>query len=620
MLDISTLVLKEQDLTETITFALSPDAIDFEEESSAEEQFSLDELNRIDLEEILGEGGMGVVFSGQQHYPQRKVAIKLLKGERISLQLRLMQEAMITGRLEHPNIPPVYQIRKNQENKPEVVFRKIEGHTFREQLDNDRSKENGLLEGIRILIQVCHAVEYAHSIGILHRDIKPENIMLGKFNQVYLMDWGIAVDLKGLEQAEKGFVGTPAYMAPEMLLGDPVQLSETTDIYLLGATLHKILTGKRRNIGDSVKEIVGFLQNCESFLYAEDLPEILTNLCNQSCSKDSETRPTSVRIFREKLEEFLYYRGALELVERGKQKLRQYQKLVQTGSGSLTLDENLEYDDIFLHKTSEKAKNLFEQALELWPESQKAKDGLDAIVALMIERAIDTNEFKRAEILHTEFHAKDTRPDLEKEIASAKEQWKQERKQVAFMQKKYEDIDPSVTTAPRILLRSIFLFSVLTSLIVFGSWQILGGFTFSSGERALLVLFPVLTVWGGIGVLYSGLKVNEFGKQAVLVIFLLTFGITANLGLGWFLEVSPRVSDVLSCLILAIILMTSAPAIRRGAFLGKILFVLTLMGAFFLEFSHYFFYLGALLIAGEIFTGWEKEEPDPSEDKNIFSA
>ena len=109
---------------------------------------------------------------------------------------------------------------------------------------------------LNVLRQVCNGLEYAHSKGVIHRDIKPENIMVGSFGEVYILDWGIAVSNFDLLSFPMHLLGRQSYIAPEMLSGNPRDVDARTDVYLLGTTLHHILTGEVRHTGDSIRAVL----------------------------------------------------------------------------------------------------------------------------------------------------------------------------------------------------------------------------------------------------------------------------------------------------------------------------------------------------------------------------
>jgi serine/threonine protein kinase len=206
------------------------------------------------LGKTLGEGGMGLVRAATQRSLGRQVAVKTLKPDAKNDQatLRLLREAWVTGSLEHPNIVPVYDLGLGEDGAPVIVLKLIEGSPWSDVARAPADHAEDLLEkNLRIFLQVCNAVALAHSRGVIHRDLKLENVMVGRFGEVYLVDWGIAVSLRPdptgrlpLASEAKEMAGTPAYMAPEML-GSGV-LTERTDVYLLGAILHELLVVTRR--------------------------------------------------------------------------------------------------------------------------------------------------------------------------------------------------------------------------------------------------------------------------------------------------------------------------------------------------------------------------------------
>jgi serine/threonine protein kinase len=212
------------------------------------------------MHEAIGQGGMGVVYRAEQTSLGRDVAVKTLLPERIDGEsiAKLVREAWLLGRMEHPNIVPVHLLRLDERGQPMIVMKRVEGRVWRELI-----REQPLEAALRILVQVCNAVHFAHSRGVLHRDIKPANVMVGTFGEVYLLDWGVAVSLRedprGLlphvGQTE-GLAGTPIYMAPEMLDGEPASLGVHTDVYLLGATLHHVLAGDAPHRAFSQSEVL----------------------------------------------------------------------------------------------------------------------------------------------------------------------------------------------------------------------------------------------------------------------------------------------------------------------------------------------------------------------------
>jgi serine/threonine-protein kinase len=208
-------------------------------------------------QEVIGRGGMSVVIRAHDVSLERDVAIKLLPPESspsVADVARLAREARITARLDHPAIIPVYEFAVDPRGVAFFSMKLVDGETLEEMLrwaGPSRLEPNFLFELLDVFDKVCDAVDFAHSRGVLHLDLKPANVMIADFGQVYVADWGVArpTVLHLLEGAEpvsdrRGLiVGTPHYMAPEQLHGHD-DLDERTDVFLLGAMLHQILTGE----------------------------------------------------------------------------------------------------------------------------------------------------------------------------------------------------------------------------------------------------------------------------------------------------------------------------------------------------------------------------------------
>jgi serine/threonine protein kinase len=215
--------------------------------------------------EALGEGGMGKVVKAQDLGLEREVAIKRLRvevGDPENAQ-RFLLEAKATGQLEHPNIPPVYELGKDEEGRPYFALKLVRGRSLQQLIAGLKSGDARLHDEfpfilrLQIFQKVCEAVAYAHERGIIHRDIKPDNVMVGELGEVFLMDWGLAKDQQSSagDATQAGiFMGTPMYAAPEQIAGE--KASPLWDVYSLGATLYEWLSLKPPHSGDSVREIL----------------------------------------------------------------------------------------------------------------------------------------------------------------------------------------------------------------------------------------------------------------------------------------------------------------------------------------------------------------------------
>ena len=143
-----------------------------------------------ELLELLGEGGMGVVYTARQASIDRTVAVKMLKphlSRSRDLQQKFLSEAVVTGDLDHPNIVPMYDLGKNEAGDLFYAMKRVEGTPWSKAIGERSQQEN-----VEILLKVCDAVAFAHARGVVHRDLKPENVMLGEFGEVLVMDWGLA--------------------------------------------------------------------------------------------------------------------------------------------------------------------------------------------------------------------------------------------------------------------------------------------------------------------------------------------------------------------------------------------------------------------------------------------
>lgn len=206
------------------------------------------------VHDTLGQGAAGEVCAAYQQSLLRSVALKRLRRDVTQVDPgALVVEARVLGRLEHPNVVPVYALGTDGDGRPAFVMKRVEGVSWRD-LIRDPTAHEDLLGGrspleahVDILRQLCGALARAHSQGILHLDVKPDNVMIGAFGEVYLVDWGVAAArrpgaLEGLAPSGGRIVGTPAYLAPEQARGDPA--TERTDVYLLGACLYEVLQGR----------------------------------------------------------------------------------------------------------------------------------------------------------------------------------------------------------------------------------------------------------------------------------------------------------------------------------------------------------------------------------------
>lgn len=272
----------------------------------------------------IGKGGMGEVFLAYDTICGRRIALKKVRTDlqqHAYLHNRFLKEARITSQLTHPSIIPIYSIHE----EAQLIYYTmpyVEGEDLKQILRRTRAKEKkrekvdhigtSIPALIRILLNICQAVAYAHSNHVLHRDLKPENIIVGRFGEVLILDWGLAIlteepSSKNLESPEsdeeipvKGsitnhgkVVGTVAYMAPERAMGNPATYQ--TDIYALGVILYQMLClhlpFRRENLQEFRKTMRQelYIDPAEVAPYRE-VPKILSQICQKCLEPDPEAR------------------------------------------------------------------------------------------------------------------------------------------------------------------------------------------------------------------------------------------------------------------------------------------------------------------------------------------
>jgi len=301
---------------------------------------------RLAIERTLGEGGMGIVRLAEQKSLGRKVAVKTLREDarERDAMLKLLREAWITGSLEHPNVVPIYDVGVDAAGGPQIVLKRIEGVAWSEVLHEPELIEkkfaaaDPLEWNLGILTQVCRALHFAHARGVLHRDIKPDNVMIGGFGEVYVLDWGIAVALHDdgtgrlpLAAEANDMAGTPVYMAPEMLGGEPDRIGPATDVYLLGATLFEIIAGRPPHDATSMQAIVANIVISEPQL-PEGTPHELAKIVKRAMSREVQDRYPNPDELRVAIEQYLRHRGSMRLVDEAGQSLLRLREEIERGA------------------------------------------------------------------------------------------------------------------------------------------------------------------------------------------------------------------------------------------------------------------------------------------------
>jgi serine/threonine protein kinase len=285
-------------------------------------------------------GGLGEVSVARDLELNRDVALKEIQSrfaDDEASRLRFLLEAEVTGGLEHPGIVPVYGLGRYEDGRPFYAMRFIKGDSLQEAANrfhrevDETQPDFDSVDFRKLLgrfVDVCHAIEYAHSRGVLHRDLKPGNIMLGKYGETLVVDWGLArtqgsdhassaadetllrpVSASGVTPTVMGSaIGTPAFMPPEQAAGDLEKLGAASDVYSLGATLYYLLTGQAPVQG---RDIVAVLKDVQAGNFPQPIsikrgvPKALDAVCRKAMALHVRDRYLSPLSLSEDIERFL---------------------------------------------------------------------------------------------------------------------------------------------------------------------------------------------------------------------------------------------------------------------------------------------------------------------------
>ena len=298
--------------------------------------------------QVLGEiarGGVGVVMKGRDVDLGRDLAMKFLHDRHASngdLVQRFVEEAQIGGQLQHPGIVPVYDVGVDDGGRPYFTMKLIRGQTLSQVLSERDSPSDERGRWMRVFEQICDAMAYAHSRGVIHRDLKPANVLVGSFGEVQIVDWGLAKVLQrggvadeetvrdrclerddsdgvvatvrsGPDAAESqvgSVLGTPAYMPPEQALGQVELMDERSDVFSLGAVLCEIVTGMPPYRGKdsrsaTIQAARADLDDAFKRLDESGAEPAVIQIARSCLQKDTSRRPRDARVLARTVRDYI---------------------------------------------------------------------------------------------------------------------------------------------------------------------------------------------------------------------------------------------------------------------------------------------------------------------------
>ncbi|BBM86278.1 serine/threonine-protein kinase [Candidatus Uabimicrobium amorphum] len=276
----------------------------------------------------INRGGMGIIYRAEQTKLKREIAIKKTLPQ--VEKNKFLAESLVTAYLDHPNIVPIYEMEQNNSGDILLAMKLVKGISWKDLLypqtseHKEKAKEYNLQKHLEILINVCNAVNYAHSKGVAHCDLKPDNIMIGDFGEVLVMDWGIAVDVRENPDERRTFhksdvktpMGTPCYMAPELAEGRGKDISFATDVYLLGGILYEILQRKPPHTAKSLWLVLLAAKESKPVSFRDKTSLQLRQICHKAMAKKISDRYQNVTEFKKAVEDYLQHRESIMLANK----------------------------------------------------------------------------------------------------------------------------------------------------------------------------------------------------------------------------------------------------------------------------------------------------------------
>lgn len=333
--------------------------------------------------ELLDKGGMGEIWRGRQKSLHREVAVKRPLSSVAMASSTMFREAWIAAYLDHPNILPVHELASDGDD-PLLVMKLIDGVSWSSLLRDPSllgSDKDPLEQNLKILLELCRALRYTHARGLVHLDIKPGNIMVGHFDEVYLLDWGLAASWRDDTPSwiprvtqQEHLQGTPMYMAPEQARVELSLITPATDVYQLGGILYQLTTGLAPRTGNVVSVTVS--AGLGEIPDMTKVPALFRPLIEKALAPLPQDRYPDAEAFARALENLQEHRSSAILTKEG------YSRLAKLRADAETLSEPLVTECQFA----------FEQALTLWPDNEDAREGYERLLHHVIDRDLKRDD------------------------------------------------------------------------------------------------------------------------------------------------------------------------------------------------------------------------------------
>ena len=395
--------------------------------------------------EAVGSGGMGTVLRVYDEDLRRYLAKKVISRDADDDSSharklgRFLEEAQVTAQLDHPGIVPVHELGVDDDGRVFFTMKLVRGRDLREIFDDARGERHGWTRArvVSVILRACEAVAFAHQKGVIHRDLKPANIMVGRYGETYVMDWGLAriigepdrkdIRLKAtatasavsserqdrdesgdatLETLDGDVVGTPAYMAPEQAAGRLDEIGPHSDVYAMGSILYHLLSGHAPYLPPGTQAsqytVLRFLLDgppTPLSTVAADAPPELAAICDKAMSRDHHERYATMEELADDLRAFVEGRVvkayAVGAAEEFKKWVARNQLVAATAAGSLLLIATLVgFFVLQLRQSERRANENSEEAIEnrrVAVESQRRTQAvLDSFLVAQLRDRVDT--------------------------------------------------------------------------------------------------------------------------------------------------------------------------------------------------------------------------------------